>query len=183
MTSEHPAFLNDYVYQPMNTPIQLTANNIHVVQNPTNQPPTVQMGTPSIDRLKLQQEPLQQQQHQQPSMAPVQPRKRFSCNLCDTSFSRRDKLKRHYANIHMKEQPFTCNHCTFKCDRRDRIRHHLNSVHRADPNDFTYQPGSGLLNLSTTNTAYIDSPHKITLPLPPPQPIVSVGSGVVSVQS
>ena len=74
--------------------------------------------------------------------------KTFACNICDQLFTRKDKLKRHIENIHMKERPFSCNHCSFKCYRRDRIKKHMMSEHVNHPNDFMYQPCNIHIDLS-----------------------------------
>ena len=83
--------------------------------------------------------------------------KPFPCNLCDQFFSRKDKLKRHFSTIHMKERPFICNHCSFQCNRRDRIKQHVTAVHSTHPDDYVYQPGNTLLNLSNLTSLQSDN--------------------------
>ena len=51
------------------------------------------------------------------------------CEECGKSFSRKDKVKRHWQSVHTKEKPFKCDICPYDSARRDKLTKHLRTVH------------------------------------------------------
>jgi hypothetical protein len=71
---------------------------------------------------------------------------RFKCNICDSNFTRKDKLKEHKENVHNftdvnydyyykdypRSQPYMCAICDAKFERKDKLDRHTTTVHSND---------------------------------------------------
>jgi len=57
--------------------------------------------------------------------------KPFVCTQCNTSFGRKDKLKRHMDTVHSDAKPFKCDFCSTSFNRRDKLKQHVSSIHSA----------------------------------------------------
>ena len=56
----------------------------------------------------------------------------YKCKECETSFVRKDSLKRHMNRVHFKIKPLkklTCNECEASFEQKQQIESHINSVH------------------------------------------------------
>lgn len=53
----------------------------------------------------------------------------YTCDECDASFGRKDKLKRHKQCVHSDERPYMCDFCDHSCKRQDKMRLHTQRVH------------------------------------------------------
>ena len=49
-------------------------------------------------------------------------RKRFTCDLCETTFAHKHGLKRHIKQVHQKIMDFSCNLCEFRCNNSNSLR-------------------------------------------------------------
>ena len=58
--------------------------------------------------------------------------KRFKCSLCESSFSRADKLKTHISSVHEGKKPYQCD----KCDERfawfSTLKSHTTRAHQGN---------------------------------------------------
>jgi len=70
----------------------------------------------------------------------------FPCEICNSRFSRKDKVKDHMLKVHHPEKcekPYNCIHCGKLFGRKDHLRRH----------SITHIPGRGLTNLTNINSA------------------------------
>ena len=88
----------------------------------------------------------------------VDERKKFFCEICNSSFSRKDILKRHIKSIHEKVEYF-CTHCSYVTNRKDHLKRHLNEVHlNLRPHECEYC--NQKFNQSGTLQRHINSIHR-----------------------
>jgi len=58
--------------------------------------------------------------------------KPFSCQHCETSFSRQDKLKRHMQTVHSRQddiKQYPCRYCNKGYQRKDKLTQHMTNKH------------------------------------------------------
>ena len=54
---------------------------------------------------------------------------KFDCNLCDKSFSRKNRLKHHIKNVHEEKKLLNCNFCDSQFETGKFLQNHLETVH------------------------------------------------------
>ena len=59
----------------------------------------------------------------------VVPQKLFQCNVCDSDFSLRARLKVHIESVHKEKKPFICNDCGASFFQKGHLNRHVKSVH------------------------------------------------------
>ena len=76
-------------------------------------------------------------------------KEKYTCDQCETSFSRKGHLKSHINSVHLekfeqtkKETAFSCTQCEFECIRIDQLKDHINSMHGQSKEEET-EPDSG----------------------------------------
>ncbi|KAK7115048.1 zinc finger protein 678-like [Littorina saxatilis] len=55
--------------------------------------------------------------------------KPFTCELCDKSFIRKEKLNRHHISVHLREKPFKCKLCPLAYSDVSRLNEHFRAIH------------------------------------------------------
>ncbi len=56
--------------------------------------------------------------------------KTFGCVKCESKFSRKGDLTRHFKSKHVKKKPFTCDKCVWKFSRKDDFERHVRIIHK-----------------------------------------------------
>ena len=65
---------------------------------------------------------------------PVQ-RKRFTCDICNKKFTKKQIVKNHITRVHLGEKRYSCEICKKGFDRSGFLQFHMKSAH---PNDVAY---------------------------------------------
>ena len=58
--------------------------------------------------------------------------KRFKCSLCESSFSRADKLKTHISSVHEGKKPYQCDKCNESFAEFRILKNHTIRVHQGN---------------------------------------------------
>ena len=56
-------------------------------------------------------------------------KKPHKCSICDYSFGKKGKLKRHIQSVHEKNKPHKCSICDYTASHIGNLRKHIKSVH------------------------------------------------------
>ena len=55
---------------------------------------------------------------------------KIKCDICDKTFPKNCKLKRHYEAVHMKLKPFKCEFCQQNFTQKGDMKRHVESIHQ-----------------------------------------------------
>ena len=79
---------------------------------------------------------ISQQIHQQPSSSNLispsianNSKKKYKCSNCDTTFTRRDNMKKHISVVHEGQKPFKCSICEASFAQKYSMKNHIVAVH------------------------------------------------------
>ena len=56
--------------------------------------------------------------------------KKFKCDSCDMSYTRKEHLKRHVNAVHEGKKNYNCNFCEMGFSRKDYLKRHVASIHK-----------------------------------------------------